>query len=651
MKIGTSIITLCGILLSYCSYAQEAPHHAKPPQKWLAQKQAFVEKYKDIAMGEMKRLKIPASITLAQGLIESAIGTSELATNAKNYFGMRTDSKWKGEVYYKTSDTAKTQPWKAFPSVEDAFIHHSDNFYDKKYKYGPALALDAMDYVGWSKKLFECGYATNPHYPEELQEVIHLYRLTQYDSLAMGISATPMFAVVEEKVPEPVVVAAPPAPEPVIVAVVEEPKGLFKDYRAGVHERNGRKYVVARKGESAAELAKRCKLNYKKALRFNDLVEGQPLAENQFFYIQKKRNKFKGKNMTHQVEKHENLYEISQYYGVRMKSVRKLNDIKSGEEPAEGEFVYLSQKPAMPPKVIKQSSVSIKKETPKKSKDEVVTIFDQAKSPIASVPQALLKAEQPAEEKKIAPSALQKPKPYSPLPGATQDFVNSSAGNSIATQITLPKTDVVTAPVNLPTEKKIETPVVHAEAPKMHAETPTVHIETPTVHHESTIPTLPVTSPIHIETAKVVEEAPSSISDLFPGEYVAPAETPKLELVHSEDAKKQGLVLIPGPKVEDLPKAPEIVVVNKVTPNHALINEALKKEKTRKGDEPIATPEMLANSGVLIHIVSPGETLFSIAKRYQVPQLTIVRINDLPSQSVKVGQRLYVPDDISTVSN
>lgn len=620
-------IAFGGMLLSIFSFGQkdDISHFGK----YDPNKAAFIEKYKDLAMEEMRRTGVPASVKLSQAIVESKTGKSEMAMNANNYFGMKVDGLWKGEHFIKEGDTNQTR-WKKFPSVEDAFRHHSDNFHNKKKIYGALFELDKMDNIGWARKLLELKYMSHPQGPDKLILVMNAYNLHKYDSLAMGISP-PMIAVVE-KAPEPVVAVVELPKEQPKVIEPELPKdnlGLFKEYREGVHEMNGRKYVVARKGETAQQIAKRTKTPYRKIVKYNDLAEGQPLKNYQFVFIQKKKNKFKGKKINHQVTASDDLYSIAQYYGVTLDGVRKLNDIRLGEEPVEGEYVYLSHKSVLPPKVERQGTPKLVKKPNEQKKADQATIFDNEASPSSIV--AVQIPKRPEGEEKAMATNVQKPasKPYQPAPGIDVD--NMSHGYSTS--------NIPTLTVESKSEEvKNNIVATQPQAPKTEPVQPQIK-ETP---KEYEMPAAPVVNAPALP-AKPIEEGLSAKI----GEYID-GQKPRLE--YNEAIKNTNTVNIPSPKKDDLPAAPAIVVVKQIAPNHDKVAKALANERVRKGDAPVATPEMLVNSGVSIHTVKNGETLFGIARDYQTNAETLIKVNDLPSPLVKEGLRLYVPEAVTTVS-
>ena len=140
---------------------------------------SYINRFKDIAITEMNKYGIPASITLAQALLESGTGNSDLAKYANNHFGIKCTSDWKGKGYYKDDD-AKDECFRVYSNPDESFKDHSQ--FLKRKRYAPLFELDKNDYEGWAIGLKNAGYATNPKYPQLLIGLIEKYNLDQYDT-------------------------------------------------------------------------------------------------------------------------------------------------------------------------------------------------------------------------------------------------------------------------------------------------------------------------------------------------------------------------------------------------------------------------------------------------------------------------------------
>src|SRR5688572_4119534 len=144
----------------------------------------YIKLYKDLAIENMKLKKVPASITLAQGILESASGNSSLATKANNHFGIKCHKGWTGGTYHMDDD-APNECFRKYASVQESFIDHAD-FLIGRERYAGLFLLDILDYKGWAQGLKDAGYATNPKYPTLLTDLIEKYKLYEYDKLAMN---------------------------------------------------------------------------------------------------------------------------------------------------------------------------------------------------------------------------------------------------------------------------------------------------------------------------------------------------------------------------------------------------------------------------------------------------------------------------------
>ncbi len=284
-----------------------------------AQNQAYVDyinRYQSLAVEEMQRTGMPASIKLAQGLIESNAGRSELATKAYNHFGIKCGSGWSGGTYHKKDDDYDSKGrlvkscFRKFKSAEDSYIAQSEFLRDpnKSYRYGFLFRLNPTDYHGWAYGLLKAGYATNPRYAELLIKVIEDYKLYQYDRPVSDLDW-----VMEE------------AFEPQTFSV------------------NDVKYVLVEKGDSPRSLAMDFGVSAKKILKYNENLysETQDLRPGSRVFIQAKRIAYRGKNKYHYVQAGETMFAISQEYGLRLDRLYKRNKMEEGTEPAIGERVKL----------------------------------------------------------------------------------------------------------------------------------------------------------------------------------------------------------------------------------------------------------------------------------------------------------------------
>jgi LysM repeat protein len=289
----------------------------------------YIEKYKDIAVDNMKTHGIPASITLAQGCLESGDGKSDLAINANNHFGIKCHKDWTGPTYYKMDDDPAESCFRKYKKVEDSFKDHSD-FIRYRDRYAFLFDLIVTDYKGWAYGLKKAGYATNPKYPELLIKIIEDYELYKYDLLS------DIAEVIE---------ALPPSPHQLEAVKMVEPekKSYWYKYSQNrpLYVKNGVTYIVANQGDTYAAISKEYNLFKKELLRFNDLKRDTGIAAGTIVYLERKKGKAQKHLNAHVVEEGEDLYGISQRYAVRLKSLLRYNGMKSAKDIAEGDVIYL----------------------------------------------------------------------------------------------------------------------------------------------------------------------------------------------------------------------------------------------------------------------------------------------------------------------
>lgn len=293
-----SLFTLTTLL----SFAQPAEHKMTSVQ--------YIEQFKDEAIKEMLMNNIPASITLAQGMLESGNGNSDLAVYANNHFGIKCHTGWDGPTFIKDDD-AKDECFRKYPSVLDSYNDHS-NFLKTRSRYSSLFELKRTDYKGWAKGLKEAGYATDPKYTQRLLEIIETHKLYEYDK----VDELPNITVSVEK---------PRHPETM------EPREILR-FRFI-------KYIIVKPGDSFYKIAVDTDKDLWQLYKFNDLEAGATLIAGQKLYLQPKRNK--AKEPFHTVKKGETMKSISQLHGIKLKKLYKKNNMKPGEEPKIGDQLYM----------------------------------------------------------------------------------------------------------------------------------------------------------------------------------------------------------------------------------------------------------------------------------------------------------------------
>lgn len=349
----------------------------------------YIDKYSALAVSEMKRTGVPASITLAQGLVESGAGQSTLAVKGNNHFGIKCARNWSGGKMYHDDD-AKDECFRVYPTVEASYQNHSD-FLRYQDRYKSLFDLDITDYKGWAKGLKKAGYATNPQYADKLIKTIEDYRLYRFDTMVSDEELpespseveTPLeispedakagVVVVEKKSRRAIAKAERAAqkaaekaaersgdneeqkqpevevtvPEVTVPAPKTETIRIRESISVGLDRpifyHNGVCFIKAIKGETYESIAQMKGLFLKEILFYNDLTFPQPLEPGETVYLEpKKKQAAKGvEKLIIGPDEHITLRDIAQKYAVRLSSIRKMNSIPLWDEPEEGDVIIL----------------------------------------------------------------------------------------------------------------------------------------------------------------------------------------------------------------------------------------------------------------------------------------------------------------------
>jgi LysM repeat protein len=254
----------------------------------------YFNQWAEVAMQQMIQYRIPASITLAQGVLESGAGKSELALRANNHFGIKCNG-WTGRRSYHDDDE-RGECFRAYDNAYQSYVDHSV-FLSTSQRYRRLFDLKRTDYKGWAKGLKACGYATSPTYATKLIEIIETYQLHQYDT---GKEFTKREDVLMQQ----------------------------GDVRH-IYTFNKNYYIRARRGDTFRRIADDMDISYRKLARYNERNKNDMLAEGEIIWLQKKAKKAPKafKNKPHRVEPGESMYTISQRYGIRVKYLYKMNDL------------------------------------------------------------------------------------------------------------------------------------------------------------------------------------------------------------------------------------------------------------------------------------------------------------------------------------
>lgn len=273
----------------------------------------YIDTYKDLAIEQMLRYDIPASITLAQGLLESAAGYSELATRGNNHFGIKCHG-WEGRKMY-FDDDASDECFRVYAGPRESYEDHS-KFLRSGKRYASLFQLSKKDYRGWAKGLKSAGYATNPQYANQLINIIEQYKLYQYDN------AKSYNKFITHHEPR---------------AGVD---GLSEGYHP-IRMCNGNYFLVANAGDTFRSISQEVGVNYWKIAKYNERDKNDVLSKGDIVYLERKRTKADKafKNLPHIVKAGESMYSIAQKYGIQLKSLYKKNNLSPDYELQVGDIL------------------------------------------------------------------------------------------------------------------------------------------------------------------------------------------------------------------------------------------------------------------------------------------------------------------------
>lgn len=275
----------------------------------------YIDKYKGYAINDMKEYKIPASITLAQGILESAAGQSKLASKGNNHFGIKCGRNWKGKRSYHDDD-AKGECFRNYSSAKHSYDDHS-KFLANGQRYAFLFDLDINDYKGWARGLKKAGYATDPSYANRLISIIEEYELYKYDSGDIK------------------------ADKKVRIRKSKSTKSTTPIQKHDVYLINDLAYIVARDGDTFWTLSQEFNISWKKLIKYNDLHVGYSLAPGDIVFLRTKRNKAAKNEKVYTVKEGDSMHSISQKYGIKMKRLYKMNKKPGDYVPEVGDPLRL----------------------------------------------------------------------------------------------------------------------------------------------------------------------------------------------------------------------------------------------------------------------------------------------------------------------
>lgn len=296
----------------------------------------YIDMYKDIAIREMHQFGIPASITMAQGCLESENGNSTLSKRSNNHFGIKCKGDWTGARVYHNDDEAG-ECFRKYQYVEESYIDHS-SFLLKNSRYAGLFKLDKYDYKGWAYGLKKAGYATDPEYPQKLIKLIEDEKLYLLDKVKPDeVVAIQAATTNKNKMPL----------EAVQEKITETLGNFVINPYASLETKdiNGISYIVVSGGDTYESIARAMGLKTWELYKYNDLPNDAPEPQpNTILFVEKKRTVAQKGIDFHTVKPTETMYGISQKYGVRLNSLYRKNRMEKGSEPKIGQRLYMRKR-------------------------------------------------------------------------------------------------------------------------------------------------------------------------------------------------------------------------------------------------------------------------------------------------------------------
>lgn len=315
-------------LSSFSVFAQSGSPRSKAYE-------SYINTYSVAAINNMKSHKIPASITLAQGLLESGAGQSVLAVQGNNHFGIKC-AEWTGDRIYKDDDK-KNECFRKYKHAEESFNDHS-LFLTGRSRYDFLFKLQITDYRGWAKGLQTAGYATDKAYANKLIKLIEDYELYQYDQ-----SDNKQINKGKDKKQEskPVEATKKPASNKNVKPSKNTVSKPSKVYSHTPYITHGLVYVVAKQGDTYESIANEFDFDVSDLCKYNEVPEGFPLADGDLVYFQNKNKKANKPYYEHIVKVGESMHSVSQRYGMKVQNLYKMNKKDLNYVPVEGDVLKL----------------------------------------------------------------------------------------------------------------------------------------------------------------------------------------------------------------------------------------------------------------------------------------------------------------------
>jgi LysM repeat protein len=302
---------------------------------------AYIDRYKAIAVEEMKLYGIPASVTLAQGIHESGCGCSALAINSNNHFGIKCHNEWGGLTYHHDDD-APQECFRVYNCPEESFRDHSD-FLKTRSRYAFLFSLDPGDYRAWARGLKSAGYATNPRYTEIIIKLIEDYKLNQSHKANGQIIAK---CETKDSSEVQLIKASLVQPHEIKTDNSNAVCIDFSKYTSDERTVNGTKALVYKKEVPLAFIAQKYNITLQQLYAYNDMYPGEKFKDNDLIYVEGKKSE--SAYFQYEVTEGETMHDISQKFAIQLSELIKRNGITGGCEPVAGEIIVLRGKREYP---------------------------------------------------------------------------------------------------------------------------------------------------------------------------------------------------------------------------------------------------------------------------------------------------------------
>lgn len=565
----------------------------------------YIDRYKSLAIDEMERSGVPASIKLGQGILESAGGTSTLALRANNHFGIKCGSSWKGKTFYRKDDDRDESGklikscFRKFNSAKDCYIAHSEFLRNNK-RYDFLFYLNPRDYKSWSYGLKKAGYATSATYAEKLIKVIETYELYKLDNMT----------------------------------TVDVLAGNTTSLEfLGVLLNNDVKMVLAKEGQTPADIALATNTKVKCVLKYNELLTdaNQVLPAENRVYIQKKRRSFRERKKYHYVKEGDNMYKISQMYGIRLKRLYKRNRLRMGTQPAIDEKIKIrgwNVNAKLIPKLrgeVPPREGGYRVILPDDNNDGFLDVVDDNGDIVEIAPKISRKKRRTTTDGAVVPNATSEDASDAPrtpaITSGSKDYDYGSENNEVTTsEINTPKR-------SLPTYKSKKYHYVQ-EGDNMLKIAKMYGISLKKLHTRNRIPTNAqpaIGEPVKLRGWKVRNSKAPQVRK----------NTPSWAEEIKKDKPKRTTTsgVRPTPTTRTKPTSD---IVTYPAPDNAPVT---REEVQNKPTEVIETTDEMSAQ---YYIVDTGDTLYSIAKKFGTDVQSIKIINGLTSNLIKRGMQLRV---------